>query len=66
LKKKEKNEKEKEKKEKVRKKRKKKEESTVNYCCNPQCFVYGGTMILPHHLDIVNISIHYLLLFIIQ
>ena len=26
---------------------------TVNYCCNPQWFRCGGTMIPPHHLDIV-------------
>jgi hypothetical protein len=25
----------------------------VNYCCNPQWFRCGGTMIPPHHLDIV-------------
>jgi len=26
-------------------KKKKKVESTVDYCCNPQCFVWGGTVI---------------------
>jgi hypothetical protein len=25
----------------------------VNYCCNPQWFRCGGTVIPPHHLDIV-------------
>jgi hypothetical protein len=31
---------------------KKKEKCTVDYCCNPQYFVWGGTVIPPHHLDI--------------
>jgi hypothetical protein len=44
----------KKKKEKVTKtKRKKKKKSTVNYCCNPQCFVCGKTVISPHHLGYV-------------
>jgi hypothetical protein len=33
-------------------KKKRKEECTVNYCCNTQCFVCGGTVIPLHHLDI--------------
>jgi hypothetical protein len=41
--------KKKEKKEKLEKKEE--EESTVDYCCNPQCFVWRGTVILPHHLE---------------
>ena len=35
------------------KKQKKKEKGrriTVNYCCNPQCFVCGGTVNPPHGL----------------
>jgi len=36
-------------------KKKKKGKSTVDYCCNPQWFRCGGTVIPPHHLDIVNI-----------
>jgi len=51
--------KKKEKKMKIKRKkekvRKKKEESTVDYCCNPQCFVYGKTVIPPHHLEYVVI-----------
>jgi hypothetical protein len=31
--------------------KKRKEESTVDCCCNPQCFVCGGTVIPPHHLE---------------
>jgi hypothetical protein len=46
LKKKEKN-KNKKKKRKIKRKkekvRKKKEENTVDYCCNPQCFVWGNS-----------------------
>jgi hypothetical protein len=33
---------------------KKKKEYTVDYNSNPQCFVCGGTVITPHHLDIVK------------
>ena len=47
--------KEKRKKRKVSEKIQKKEECTVDCCCNPQCFVCGGTVIPPHHLDIVNV-----------
>ena len=36
-------------------KKKKKEKSTVDYCCNPYCFVCGGTVIPPHHLEYVVI-----------
>jgi len=45
------------KKKKKRKKltKKKEEKNTVDYCCNPQCFVCGGTVIPPHDLDIVVI-----------
>ena len=48
------------KKEKLKKNKKKKEEEeeerkkgrriTVDYCCNPQCFVCGGTINPPHDL----------------
>jgi len=37
------------------KKMKKKGKNTVNYCCNLQWFRCGGTVIPPHHLDIVII-----------
>jgi len=37
--------------EKIQKKRGK---NIVDYCCNPQWFRCGGTVIPPHHLDIVN------------
>jgi hypothetical protein len=49
------------KKERKRKKEKvkKKEENTMNYCCNPQCFVCKRTVISPHHLEYVVISINY-------
>jgi len=48
----EKKRKKKEKKGKVGGKCKKKiEKSTVNYCCNPQWFVCGVTVISPHHLE---------------
>jgi hypothetical protein len=45
------------KKKKKRKKltKKKEEKNTMDYCCNPQCFVCGGTVIPPHDLDIVVI-----------
>jgi hypothetical protein len=39
------------------KKKKKKGKSIMDYCCNPQWFRCGGTMIPPHHLDIVIIVI---------
>jgi len=52
-------EKKKEKKQKEKEKRKKlekkEEENTVDYCCNPQCFVCGRTMIPPHYLEYVVI-----------
>ena len=32
------------------KKNKKKRKNTVDYCCNPQCFVCGGTVNPPHGL----------------
>ena len=48
-----KNEKKMKKREKLEKK--KKEKSTVDYCCNPYCFVCGGTVIPPHHLEYVVI-----------
>ena len=37
--------------------------STVDYCCNPQWFRCRGTVITPHHLDIVNIYIFILFFF---
>jgi len=40
---------------KIKKYKKKEGKSTVDYCCNPQWFRCGGTVIPPHHLDIVNI-----------
>jgi len=33
----------------------KKGKNTVDYCCNLQWFRCGGTVIPPHHLDIVII-----------
>jgi len=30
--------------------------NTIDYCCNPQWFRCGETLIPPHHLDIVNIT----------
>jgi hypothetical protein len=39
--------------------KKKKEESIVDYCCNPQCFVCGGTVIPPHHLEYVVIKVQF-------
>jgi hypothetical protein len=30
--------------------------NTVDYCCNPQCFVCGGTVIPPHGLEYVVIG----------
>ena len=47
------------KKEKKKKKREKLEKKTgrritVDYCCNPQCFVCGGTVIPPHGLEYVT------------
>ena len=51
--------KKKRKKGKVKKKEKKKwERITVDYCCNPQGNVCGGTVIPPHHLDYVLIYIY--------
>jgi hypothetical protein len=38
------------KKEKLAKKKKTKRKNTVDYCCNPQCFVCGGTVNPPHGL----------------
>jgi hypothetical protein len=38
----------------MKKCKKKKKEYTVDYNSNPQCFVCGGTVITPHHLDIVK------------
>ena len=35
-------------------KKKKRGKNTVDYCCNPHWFGCGGTVIPPHHLDIVN------------
>ena len=32
------------------KKKKRKRKNTVDYCCNPQCFVCGGTVNPPHGL----------------
>jgi len=32
-------------------KKKKKRKNTVDYCCNPQCFVCGGTVNLPHGFE---------------
>jgi hypothetical protein len=29
---------------------KKKRKNTMDYCCNPQCFVCGGTVNPPHGL----------------
>ena len=46
-----------EKKGKVTKKKNKWERITVDYCCNPQWNVCGGTVIPPHHL-------HYVLIFV--
>ena len=40
-----------------KKEKKKEKESTVDYYCNPQCFVCGGTMIPPHYLEYVVIYI---------
>ena len=37
----------------------KKKKSTVDYCCNPQCFVCGGTVIPPHHLEYVVIKVQF-------
>jgi hypothetical protein len=31
-------------------KKKKGRRITVDYCCNPQCFVWGGTINPPHGL----------------
>jgi DNA/RNA endonuclease G (NUC1) len=47
--------KKKEKKEKLAKKKKRK--NTVDYCCNPQCFVCGGTMNPPHGIVICIIAL---------
>jgi len=44
--------KKKKKKEKKEKLAKKKRKNTVDYCCNPQCFVCGGTVNPPHGLVI--------------
>jgi hypothetical protein len=33
---------------------------TVDYCCYPQCFVCGGTVIPPHSLEYVVIYTHIL------
>jgi hypothetical protein len=55
MKKKKKNAKKNRKKRKVSEKIQKKEECTMDCCCNPQCFVCWGTVIPPHHLDIVNV-----------
>ena len=47
---------------KVKKKREEEEEEeewgriTVDYCCNPQWNVCGGTVTPPHHLEYVLIS----------
>jgi hypothetical protein len=38
------------KKKKKKKERKKKRRITVDYCCNPQCFVCEGTINPPHNL----------------
>ena len=38
------------KKRKNKKVEKKKKKNTVDYCCNPQCFVYGGTVNPQHGL----------------
>jgi len=46
-------EKKKEKKGKVSKKTKEKGKSTVDYCCNPQCFGCGGTVISPFNSVII-------------
>ena len=35
---------------KVKKKEKKRRRITMDYCCNPQCFVCGGTVNPPHGL----------------
>jgi hypothetical protein len=43
--------KKKRKKEKRKKLERKIEECTVDYCCNPQYIVCGGTVIPPHHLE---------------
>jgi len=37
--------------------KKKENQTTVDYYCNPQCFVCGGTMIPPHYLEYVVIYI---------
>jgi hypothetical protein len=42
--------KKKQKKNKKEKKKKKKRKNTVNYYCNPQCFVCGRTVNPPHDL----------------
>jgi hypothetical protein len=39
---------------KMKKCKKKRGKNIVDYCCNPQWFRCGGTVIPPHHLDIVN------------
>ena len=31
---------------------KKKQKYTVDYCCNLQYFMWGGTVVPPHYLDI--------------
>jgi hypothetical protein len=36
-------------------KKKKRGKNTVHYCCNPQWFRCGGTVIPPYYLDIVII-----------
>ena len=33
-----------------KRKKKKKRKNIVDYCCNPQCFVCGGTVNPPHGL----------------
>ena len=40
-------------KEKRKKLAQKKEKNIVDYCCNPQCFVCGGTVIPQYHLEYV-------------
>jgi len=46
-------------KKKMKNTKKKKEECTVDYCCNPQCFGCGGTVIPPHHLDVCIMCFFY-------
>jgi len=40
-----------------KKEEERKRKNTVDYCCNPQCFVCGGTVNPPHGLVICIIAL---------